>query len=270
MARNLDKAGKLYWDSLLKAGSALDPVNPSDTRLTNYVNLCFHRLFVRYLGCRAEGNRSLLEVGCARSTWLPYFAKEFGFRVSGIDYSELGCEQAQTISGRVGVKADVRCSDFFAPPADMFGAFDVVVSFGVVEHFADTVACIEAFRGFLRPGALMVTIVPNLAGMIGWIQKRFGRSVYDIHVPLTRDELHMAHEHAGFRVLACSYFMSANWYVLVLPEWGKGLRHWIARCLQACSSRLAWLLERRGISVRPNRITSPYIVCIAEYQAGRP
>lgn len=265
MTRNLDKAGKSYWDSVWKGGSVPGPVNPSDTHLTNYVNLCFHQLFVYYLSCEAGETRSLLEVGCARSTWLPYFAKEFGFRVSGIDYSELGCEQAQTISERAGVKADVVCSDFFAPPADMLGAFDVVVSFGVVEHFADTAACVDAFRGFLRPGGIMVTIIPNLVGLIGWIQKRFGRLVYDMHVPLTPGELYMAHENAGFRVVTCRYFMSANWYVLVLPEWGKGLRYAIARCLQVCSSRLAWLLERRGIAVRPNRATSPYIVCVAKY-----
>ena len=42
-----------------------------------------------------RGPRRMLEIGCGASAWLVYFAKEFGYRVEGIDYSELGCELAR-------------------------------------------------------------------------------------------------------------------------------------------------------------------------------
>lgn len=56
---------------------------------------------------------------------------------------------------------------FFSPPASMLGKFDVVVTFGVVEHFIDTRACLDAMSQFLKPGGLLVTSIPNLAGWIG-------------------------------------------------------------------------------------------------------
>ena len=37
-----------------------------------------------------------------------------------------------------GVKGDIVCADFFSPPESMIEEFDVVISFGVLEHFEDT------------------------------------------------------------------------------------------------------------------------------------
>jgi cyclopropane fatty-acyl-phospholipid synthase-like methyltransferase len=42
--------------------------------------------FVRFKEYHCAASR-LLEIGCARSAWLPYFAQEFGIDVSGLDYS---------------------------------------------------------------------------------------------------------------------------------------------------------------------------------------
>ena len=42
-----------------------------------------------------------------------------------------------------GVNTQIVCSDFFHAPPEMLGAYDVVASFGVVEHFTDTETVIE-------------------------------------------------------------------------------------------------------------------------------
>ena len=118
--------------------------------------------------------------------WLPYFAKEFAFEVYGIDYSEIGCQQAKQILEYEGVNGKIVCADFFSPPGSMLKAFDVVVSFGVLEHFEDTTACIAAFSKFLKPGGLLITNIPNLCGLNGLIQKMINRSIFDIHVPLDK------------------------------------------------------------------------------------
>jgi 2-polyprenyl-3-methyl-5-hydroxy-6-metoxy-1,4-benzoquinol methylase len=49
---------------------------------------------------------------------------------------------------KAGVVGQVYCCDFFAPPGDLIGTFDVVISFGVAEHFQDTAECLRALRVF--------------------------------------------------------------------------------------------------------------------------
>jgi SAM-dependent methyltransferase len=56
-----------------------------------------------------------------------------------------------------GVPGEIVCADLFAPPPHLLAQFDVVVSFGVVEHFDDTAACVAACARLVKPGGLMVT-----------------------------------------------------------------------------------------------------------------
>ena len=73
----------------------------------------------------------------------------------------------------------------FDPPDDMKGQYDLVMSFGVVEHFKDTTACLKACAAFVKPGGQMFTMIPNMTGLVGSLQKIIDRNVYDIHVPLS-------------------------------------------------------------------------------------
>lgn len=64
-----------------------------------------------FLRWRLGAKDFFLEIGCARSRWLPYFAKEFGFEVSGIDYSEVGSQQATQILFNEGVQGNIVFAD---------------------------------------------------------------------------------------------------------------------------------------------------------------
>ena len=103
------------------------PVDPRDKSLSNYVARTSHELFTRVLP-RGRTVR-LLEVGCARSRWLPYFAAEHGYEVTGLDYSTMGCEQARQILAAAGVEGRIVEGDLFSPPEELLEAFDVVIPF---------------------------------------------------------------------------------------------------------------------------------------------
>lgn len=211
--------------------------------------------------------RELLECGCGGSVLLPYFAKEFGFRVSGVDYSEAGCRLARRVLQEANVEGEIICADFFSPPKELCGRFDVVVSFGVAEHFTNTASCIVAFGRLLRPGGLLITSVPNMAGPIGGLQKVFSRAVFDKHVVLNAESLRRAHETAGLEIKKCDYFLFLNLGVLNINEIERGtVEYAVKRAgLQALRALTAavWILEEAFGSFRPNRVTSPYIVCRA-------
>jgi SAM-dependent methyltransferase len=259
-----DKAGTKYWN---KTWSTPLPalLDLSDGRLRNYVNLRLHAFLSGVLGAAVRGQR-LLEVGCARSVWLPYFAKIHGMRVTGLDYSPVGCRQEEHLLGIAGVQADVVCSDLFAPEPDLVGVFDWVVTFGVVEHFTNTTACVSALRRYLRPHGRLITVVPNMHGVNGLLQKLFDRTVYDLHVPLTPQQLRDAHINAGFAVEQCDYFLSTNFYV-VSSQHRQGKPAYVAiRLLHALLNRLSiaiWAMERHLGAFPNTRSFSPYVTCLA-------
>src|SRR5207249_1623316 len=122
---NMDKAGKTDWDHVWERSTLPKAVNPRTGGLNNHVNRKFHEYFRRAFSALNTDGRKLLEIGCARSAWQPYFAREFGSAVCGLDYSELGCRLAREVLAREGVNGEIVCADFLSPPQTMIGAFDV-------------------------------------------------------------------------------------------------------------------------------------------------
>jgi len=138
----------------------------------------FHQLFSRM----ETRNMKLLEIGCARSAWAALFGdRNLDSRCLELTTQDTGCSQSKH-SIRREIEGEVLCEDFFSPPESMIEAFDVVISFGVVEHFPDTSECLRAFSRFLKPGGLSPYECSNLAGLNGLIQKIVNRPGFDVHV----------------------------------------------------------------------------------------
>jgi 2-polyprenyl-3-methyl-5-hydroxy-6-metoxy-1,4-benzoquinol methylase len=260
----VDKAGKTFWDTTWQSRLPQTAVDPARTGLNNYRNLRFHDLYSRYLRHTNDGSAELIEVGCAGSEWLPYFAMQFRYKVTGLDYSELGCRQAADTLAAAGIKGEIVCDDLFHPPQRLLDRFDAVVSTGLVEHFEDTTTCIRALAAFARPGGLMITTIPNLAGVLGWLQKIVDKEVYDIHVPLNREQLAKCHDSAGLEVLSCRYFMSVNWSVLNFRRFSGSRIHNVLLRTASWSSKAIWIIERVIAEFPATRWFSPYIVCVAQ------
>jgi 2-polyprenyl-3-methyl-5-hydroxy-6-metoxy-1,4-benzoquinol methylase len=263
----MDKAGREYWDRVWEGARLPRAINPRSDRVGNHANRKIDRYLRRaFSGMETPGKR-LLELGAAQSTWLPYFSKEFGFRVSGIDYSEIGCQKARQILLNEGIAGEVICADFFSPPDSMLGAFDVVVSFGVVEHFEDTRAAIIGLMRFLKPKGLAFTMIPNMVGLAGMVEAVINRRVYDVHVPLDRAALKRAHEASGLEVIDCRYFLFSGFNILNLVGLTPKSRGWILRWTIATGlgylTQLSWLVQSYIGGFPPNRWASPYILCLA-------
>lgn len=61
---------------------------------------------------------------------------------------------------------NVLCEDFFSPTLDRLAAtFDLVASFGFVEHFADPLPVIKRHIEFFRPKGNVAVVIPNLQGI---------------------------------------------------------------------------------------------------------
>jgi SAM-dependent methyltransferase len=59
--------------------------------------------------------------------------------------------------------------------------YDLVLSFGLIEHFGDTKAIIETHLQFLKPGGVLFVTLPNFTGVNGWVQREFDLENYNKH-----------------------------------------------------------------------------------------
>lgn len=259
---------KQYWDEVWSKRLLPEAINPHKQNVSNFTNRAFHKYFMEIFPNLNNREIRLLEIGCAGSPWLPYFAKEFGFKVAGLDYSEIGCSQARAILEKEKVEGEIIHADFLYPPETMLEYYDVLVSFGVVEHFENTKDCLIAFSRFLKPGGIIITVIPNMVGIIGFIQKIINRPVYDIHELISEELLYSAHIKAGFNFVKCHYFLSVNFSVINLNGLNNKTISWyIKDRLIAFLNRIStiiWLFEKKIKTLNPTKNFSPYIICFGQ------
>jgi SAM-dependent methyltransferase len=257
------KASEAYWSGFWADSDLPPPANPHSRALGDEVDRAFFRYFsAAFAGMETAGAR-LIELGAARSQWLPTLQREFGFVVTGLDYSPAGCERARAMLARAQVAGDIVCADLFAPPAVLCGAFDAALSIGVAEHFDDTAACLRAMAAYLKPGGRLITIIPNMRGLPGALQRLADPRIYRIHVPLDADGLAAAHRGAGLAVRQCGPLMAFNLNVIHAARWRRSWAHRPLRRALSAATKLVWLGERVGLALPANGVTSPYIGCTA-------
>jgi SAM-dependent methyltransferase len=268
----MNRSSKAYWEATW-SGVPLPVQDEGKRGLRGFVRRRFYGYFQEAFARYPPAGNKLLELGCVRSVWLPYFGGALRFDVSGIDYSAVGCQQARQLLADAGVSGTIICADFFDPSAGLLERFDVVVSLGVAEHFDDTSAALAAFARYLRPGGLLLTSIPNLAGLNGRILRAINQPLYDIHVPLSRGALRDAHVRAGLEVLECDYFLFTHLGLCsldgLLPRSvSYPLKQVFASGLLAVTAA-TWLVEERVGDLPPNALLAPYIQCVARKPAAR-
>ena len=251
---------KEYWDRGYTATSESKraQINPArDYFADDFLSLVTPHLPIS----TDEGRVRLLEMGCGNSLWLPYFAQHWNYQPTGLDYSAEGCRQAENNLLRARCTGDIHCGDFTDLGDDLSDCFDLVVSFGVVEHFERTAEVLGYFAKCLKPGGLNITAIPNMAGTMGGLQRLLDKQIYDLHVPLDLDALVAAHEAAGLRIRFASYcgFLQLG----MINTSRLALGSWIARVFYGLD-RLHLVLRRLS-GIRPqNPKWSSFVVVIAE------
>lgn len=103
----------------------------------------------------------LLDIGCFRGEVMEYMRAEHGWEVAGVEFSE----RPPNYFG-----LDIFYGDIAnAPYAEE--SFDVVTLWAVLEHVYDPARMLAQVRRFLKPGGVVIILVPNFNS----IQARFMR-----------------------------------------------------------------------------------------------
>lgn len=141
---------------------------------------------------RVGSPASALEIGSAPGGNLIEAWKMLGAIPVGIEYTESGAELNRQVFRHYGLDPNnVICDDFFSPTLDhLKDKFDLVMSFGFVEHFADTFSVISRQISFCRAGGHVVITIPRLRGLYAAWNNAFDPRVAATHnMSLMRDEV---------------------------------------------------------------------------------
>jgi len=114
--------------------------------------------------CLPQGDLSVVEIGGAPGRHCAYLSKYHGYRPSIIEYSEIGCRKTRENFDLLGLDVTIHQRDFFSDLSDL-PRFDVVMSFGFIEHFDDVPDVLGRHVQLLRPGGILILGVPNFRGI---------------------------------------------------------------------------------------------------------
>jgi len=268
LTNNITK--KDYWDNLWKKSKKKKLLDIYNKSAYNYVTIEMHKYFQNIFKDKNTTNKSILEIGCGDSVWLEYFHTHFNLKITGLDYSDIGCVNVKRLLDNANIEADIICADLFNPPNDMLGKFDYIVSFGVLEHFNDTSKVITAFHKYLKPDGVVITNIPNMSGILGIITKTTNPNIYKIHNPLSKIDLIKACHEADVDVAEAKYFLSNNFGVLN-TETLKGSKFYLVKLINGVLSRLSLFLfwvEINYFKLPITKIFSPYIHIVTKNKAN--
>lgn len=210
--------------------------------------------------------KNVLEIGAGDSKWLPYFAKKYRkSQFAGLDYTKTGCEKLALRMIVTGGDAsiDIYHQDMFVLESSIHGKFDTIFSFGVVEHFSDLSQALLAKQRYLKKDGLMFTLIPNMAGSIGWLTRLFNRNIYEMHNPHDLESFIEGHRKAGMIVLSGGYLGSTNYLVLSSCFNEKRSFLWYVYAFLVLLSMVVGYLESKFGDFPVSKTFSPYIYVIS-------
>jgi len=243
------------WSKNSRVKLEFDPLQPSFCET--------HRILQKFLPQQNPGR--FLEVGAYPGKYLWYFYKYFRYEPWGVEYVESCAKQAQEMLNQEQIPAKMIVDDFFDLEVEDHiddEGWDLVASFGFVEHFDDPAVAVAKHLEMTKAGGLVVITVPNHAGWNGRIMHFVDREKWQQHNCMTLDDLINAFELGGNnKIVFSGYaghigFWNTCVYETVKNNWRK-----FYPLLRAP----LWMAEHIGRWIIPNNmITSPEIIIIAK------
>lgn len=253
---------KKYWEQFYKTRAEVKPINIEGVR-----GFCANQIFNIKKSIDLESKR-VIEIGGGGSPWLAFLAKEIpSASFFCLDYAEEGLASlARFCEYRNIENIDFIKKDMFDVGEDK-GKYDVVFSHGVVEHFSDITAVLRAHSMYLATYGKMLTIIPNMCGVPGFLTRLMNKEVYDVHVPHDLNSFVRGHKNAGLEVIEAGYLCSNNFSVLASCVSQKSGLIWNFYKMLARLSKALWFIEKTVHPLPSSATFSPYIYVVSQRES---
>ena len=237
---------KSYWESLYKD----KPANKSYIKvllkkissipllkvffLSYYDYLLWDNVFPKYIN-PSVNRRTIIEIGSAPGDFLVKFSRRFGFVPFGVEYTSYGASKNREIFLKNGISPDnVIEQDFFSDKFIVQNAqkYDLVISRGFIEHFENLDDVISRHVALIKPGGMIIVLIPNLRG-IYWLWTRLFNPVqlklHNLDV-MKVDIFSKLFKLDKIETLKCSYFGTFGFWLFTASK-GKKYVNFLIRIL---------------------------------------
>lgn len=165
---------------------------------------------------------TVLELGCGASQWLPYFGLKRNCKLLGIDFSVEGCKLTSEILDSLGLKYDIyRSSVENFDCREHRNTIDLVVSFGLLEHFNDRSFIYVKAKEILKPEGYFFAQVPNLVSRnLDWINK-YNKELMKWHVSLEKEDIETELRKFGYKNIKGRYVGGKRYFANTKNNLGR-------------------------------------------------
>lgn len=218
-------------------------------------NISFSDIFDRYLYSKKYA--SVLEIGCAGGEYLYHLAKRFGYEAWGIDYSDKIEMTRKIFKDRGLPEPNLIKGNFLSWQINR--KFDVVCSFGFIEHFNEPENVIKKHIDLTSKGGIVILSLPH-----------FAHFQFLFHWMLDKDNLRK-HNIKIMNVKSIRKILADMPVEILYLNYYKTFGFWTERKKLNFLEKAAFRLIRlfgKAINFtlgydRPNFMFSPHIICVA-------
>lgn len=203
----------------------------------------------------ANPEATCLEIGAYPGRYLPIFGK-LGYTLNGVDLAPGTTDRLPDFL----VKAGYSIGQFFqidATEMQTVGQYDVVCSFGFIEHFKNYKDIIIQHARLVKPGGLLILTTPNFGGHLQ----------YSLHQALDLANL-KRHNVKAMNVNSWSAIVETQGFKIIRSEYFGKFDFWTDQLPSNFGGRLMYMLIQRLkplLRLLPNqRSWSAYSGLIAE------
>lgn len=219
----------------------------------------FFDLFRRHLPPGSE--LKCLEVGCTPGRFLVAFNRNFGYSVHGVD--QLQAELTEKNLEFNGIRDHkIYESDFLE--WETREKFDVISSFGYLEHFRNPRLHIEKMVSLMRSGSYLIIEIPNLR-YLNYLMRSVLRKdsdwkkIHNLEI-INPDFFSRIGDEFGLETVYLGHYMLFSYW-----HKGSGPMAIASAPLRAASFVLCKITDALNLNTAlANRYTSPFIVYIAK------
>jgi len=213
--------------------------------------ILFKDLFHKYL----PKNGKCIEIGCYPGNYLIYLGKKFNYEVSGIDKTPY-IERLRPYFE----KNDVKIGNIFFDDFSTFSTnekYDVVCSFGFIEHFENTEEIIKKHISLLETSGICIISSPNFRKIQYILHYLLDKQNMDRHVT---DSMNLKRwrtilEENDMEILHCGYYETACFWT------DSSNQNYLQKY---CSKIISIIFTHINNHIYyPNPYSSPHMICIS-------
>jgi hypothetical protein len=233
---------------------------------TNYSSFLFWEIILKK-HLKNYHRLNIIEIGSAPGERLIKFNKKFELVPFGVEYSEVGFKKNREnfLKHKLNPK-NIILADFFSKEfQDKFSNyFDVVFSWGFIEHFSNVKKVIDYHLKILKKKGMLIIVIPNIQGLNFALGSFFLKEAIAKHNLTIMDKkiFRDLFNKEKLEILYCDYFGVFNIHLFYTNK--KGLRAYILKIMKNYIRPILNFLFRilfrdKGFEVK---YISPYLIYV--------